>query len=94
MKREKITVQLDAVRKYRNAQEYRTVNRARIGDIEEIGDGRVVLKALKRVSENGARSDALVEVLRGDTTCFKLRTLKSWTTPGENPVRRGVRGFA
>lgn len=86
MNREKITVRLDSVRRYRNTQEYRPVNRARIGDdIEVIGDGKIIHRALEMARLAGASIEAPVVVLRGETTCFREMPLKSWFERGEQP---------
>ena len=90
MNREKITVRLDAVRKYRNKSEYRTVQRARCNDIEVIGDGPVIRRVLHQVHEAGVPIDAVVEVYRGETLCFRRMTLETWTVPGKNPIQRRV----
>jgi hypothetical protein len=42
-----ITVQLDTVRKYRNPQEHRPVNRATCEGYEAVGDGDVIRQVLQ-----------------------------------------------
>jgi hypothetical protein len=88
MNREKITVQLDAVRKYRNKSEYRTIPRVRCNDLEVIGDGKIIRRILRQAHDEGASLDALVEVYRGETLCFRLAPLKAWIVPGQNPIQK------
>jgi hypothetical protein len=83
---ETIRVELDAVRKYRNASEWRTQQRARIGeDIEVVGDGEVIKPALRAYAEKNPQISGQVEVWRGDTLCFIPKALNLWVNP---PDRR------
>jgi hypothetical protein len=83
---ETIKIELDAVRKYRNASEWRTQQRARIGDdIEVVGDGEIIKPALRAYSEKNPRFIGQVEVWRNGTMVFITCGINQWLNP---PDRR------
>lgn len=87
----KITVHLDVVRKYRNRHEFRDIGRARSGRYEVVGEGAITRPLLKKMYADGAPIEAIVEVFRGDTLCFRPAPLKSWVILGENPIKQRCR---
>ena len=88
MNNQKITVQLDTVRKYRNSIEYRPIGRARSDGYEVVGEGAFIRSMLKNMYADGAPIEATVQVFRGDTLCFRPMPLKSWVIPGKNPIKK------
>jgi hypothetical protein len=82
-----IRIELDSVRKYRNAQEWRNVNRASALGMEEVGDHDVIKVLCRRITEAGHTGD--VEVWRGELPCFKAAPLAVWASgkalKGEQP---------
>lgn len=92
MQADKITVYLDTIPKIRNSSEYRMINRARSGDLELIGGGPIVQKLLRKLYQQGAPKEAIVEVYRGDTLCFVPIPLKSWVIPARRAKRGRTKG--
>lgn len=84
----KITVHLDTVRRYRNKHEYREVGRARSSHHEVVGEAALLRPLLKKIHADGAPIEAIVEVFRGDTLCFRPAPLKAWIFLGENPIKK------
>lgn len=87
-----ITVELDAVKKWRNTNEYRWQNRARVGSLECVSDGETIRPLLKLVvEENPILSDATVYVQRNGMNVFKPMHIQRWlsnrwNTQGEQPA--------
>lgn len=77
-----ITIYLDTVRKYRNKQEYRPVNRARTtynGQYyEAVGDGDVERNLLSMLRDDKCPIDAQVHVLRDALPCYEPMPLYRW----------------
>jgi len=75
-----IRVDLDTVKKYRNKQEWRPVQRARIlsHDLEVVGDGPIIKHVCKLFTEKYPQIDAYVEVFRGDTCCFEKTPISAF----------------
>ena len=71
-------IELDTVRKYRNASEWRNVNRARCGQYEATGDGKVIEQICRDMAKNG--ETGAVEVWRGQTLCFTALPLEIWAS--------------
>jgi len=69
---------LDSVRKYRSKSEFRNVNRARLDNLEVVGDGTIIERIADKAIENGYDPQSLVEVYRGDTRVFVPITLERW----------------
>lgn len=71
---------LDSIRKYRNKQEYRTVDRITCPEfkLEISGDGEIVKQMASLLHENKCDINRGYEVLRDGTLCFVLHPLKSW----------------
>ena len=69
-------IELDSVRKYRNANEWRPVGRARCGEIESIGDGSNIRACVAKMLDLGMSGD--VEVVRGQTTVFAAISMSEW----------------
>lgn len=94
-----IRIELDAVRKWRNKQEYRTIQRARAKGHEVTGDGMLIERLCKTlISEGGEAPDEQCEVWRGGTLCFSALNLSEWAdgkalTSGEQPpqLRRAAK---
>jgi hypothetical protein len=80
-----IRIEIDEVKKYRNRQEYHTLLRARLGDLEVINPDSVIKPILKLFHEKNPGFNPIVEVYRGDTPCFMPMALNSWLFP---PDRR------
>jgi len=80
-------IELDTVRKNRSAQEYRMVNRARCGDVEETGDHNVIVILCRKMADLGMEGE--VSVWRGPTPVFPAKTIAEWATGnslrGEQP---------
>ena len=76
-----ITVELDTVRKYRNPQEHRPVNRATCEGYEAVGDGDVIRQVLQLYHTNNPQFTGQVEVRRGDMLCFVTTSLNQWLFP-------------
>ena len=72
-----IKIELDEVKKWNNRHSYQRVPRAKCGNREVIGYGKIVAKLCQELAEvyNGAE---MVEVFRGDTPCFEPRELGFW----------------
>ena len=65
-----IRIDLDSVKKFRNGQEWRWVNRAASGDFVSVGDGRNIVKVSKMLVDAGADPAKEVRVFRGDMLCM------------------------
>ena len=80
-------IELDTIRKERSASEWRNVNRARCGQYEATGDGKVIEQLCRQMAENG--ETGLVEVWRGQMLCFPAQRLEIWASgkvgKGEQP---------
>ena len=76
-----ITVKLDTVRKYRNTQEYRPVNRATCESYEAVGDGDVIRQVLQLYHTDNPQFIGQVEVRRGDMLCFVIASINQWLFP-------------
>lgn len=74
---ETITIELDTVWKARNASEGRWVNRAKCGDLEEVGDHAVVIALAKRLALHYPPIQA-VSVVREGVECFQRAPLLKW----------------
>jgi hypothetical protein len=81
-------IELDSVRKHRNANEYRPINRARCMGIEEAGDHSVIVSLAKRLVAEGHSGP--VEVWRNGTLCFAAKDVAEWASgkalTGEQPA--------
>jgi len=75
-------IELDSVRKYRNAREWHEVPRARCNGLEIVGYGKIIRQLCASLAEQGADLEGLVEVYRGDTLCFAKVPLKRWFCAG------------
>lgn len=89
-----IRIDLDSVKKSRNASEYRNVPRARCEefDLEVVGDGLIVKRLAKMLYEEKGQIEATLVVFRGDTPSFVPKPIKTWVLPsGTQPeqLRRG-----
>ena len=71
-------VELDNVRKYRNASEWHEIPRARCNGLEIVGYGAIIKQICKALAQQGADLEGLIEVYRGGTLCFTKAPLKSW----------------
>lgn len=81
-----IRINLDAVRVYRNKNEYRPIQRARSSLGHEIkGDGPIVSKLASILRAENPQFDGLLEVYRGDTPCFIPMPLKTAFLKGPQP---------
>lgn len=81
-----IRIELDAVRVYRNKQEYRTKPRARSSLGHEIsGDGPLVPKLAAILRKENPEFEGLLEVYRGNTLCFIPAPLKAAFLKGPQP---------
>lgn len=78
-----IRIELDNVRKYRNASEYHEVPRARCEGIEKTGQGRLIKAICNELAAQNRDINEVVEVWRGDTLCFNRAPLKLWIFKGE-----------
>ena len=72
-----LKIELDEVKKWRNKSEYREIPRARCGNIEVIGHGKIVSRLCAELAELYDEAE-MVEVWRGDVPCFKPRKLGFW----------------
>lgn len=89
-----IRIDLDSVKRSRNASEYRNVPRARCEefDLEVVGDGLIVKRLAEVLYEEKGQIEATLVVFRGVTPCFTPTPIKSWVLPsGRQPqhLRRG-----
>ena len=69
-------VELDSVKKHRNASEWRNVNRARCGEIEAVGDGRVEVESALSLLEAGMAGK--MAVFRGERMVFGPWDVADW----------------
>jgi hypothetical protein len=83
-----ITITFDSVRKNKNAHEYRMVNRASCSYencyYESVGNGDNLKKLLGIVPWNKCHFDAIVHVVRSNTSVFEEVPLKAWLFPVNN----------
>ena len=84
---EPLIIHLDSVKKWRNKNEWRPVNRAILTwtdpsgnttTMEKIGDGSLINLLLRDFHEDFPQINAQVEVYRGDTLCFVTCPLFQW----------------
>lgn len=82
-------IELDSVRKARNASEWRNIPRARCEGRERVGDGRNIVLLAREMIEKGHDPSGLVEVWREGTPCFSAAPLQVWADDkfgkGEQP---------
>ena len=71
-------VELDNVRKYRNAREWHEVPRASCNGLQVTGYGKIIRQLCASLAEQGADLEGGVEVYRDDTLCFTKVPLKRW----------------
>ena len=71
-------VELDNVRKYRNASEWHEIPRARCNGLEIVGYGAIIKQICAALAQQGGDLEGLVEVYRGGTLCFTKVPLKAW----------------
>lgn len=76
-----LTITLDTIRKQRNANEWRHVNRASCGEYEQTGDGNNIVNLCRDLIDAGHPVDTPVDVVRGSTKCFETSTLGRWINP-------------
>jgi len=80
-------IDLDTVRKHRNASEWRNWQRARCGDLECVGEGRIIVKLAGMMLERGMKGP--VEIYRDKTPVFLSGTVEQWASGsigrGEQP---------
>ncbi len=69
-------IELDTIRKHRSEKEWRNINRARCGDFEETGDGRVIVNLCRKMADSGLSGE--VEVWRGAQLVFPAYSLEKW----------------
>ena len=67
-------IYLDSVRKYRNANEWRPINRATCGEFSSQGDGDNLKNIAKKMLEAGVVGE--VDVYRGETPVFHSVSLE------------------
>ena len=75
-----ITVKLDSVKKYRNAQEYRNVNRASAEGHSVVGDGSIISRLCADLVGFGRDPATPVQITRENTVCFTICSLGSWAS--------------
>lgn len=83
-----IVIKLDSVKKFRpnSKTEYRFVNRATFGDLQLVGDGHLLTRILREISEvSPERMGEEVLVYRGDKLCFNPATLRRWVAKKDQP---------
>ena len=82
-----LRIELDSVRKHRNANEWRTVGRASCQGHELIGDGAKIADLCRILLSEGHSGP--VEVWRGQTPVFAAMDLETWASGkalrGEQP---------
>lgn len=76
--REEIRIELDSVKKHRNAQEWRNVNRASACGIEVTGDGTLIDKLCQSLIDAGHAPDTPASVWRNGTPVFRANNLRIW----------------
>lgn len=81
-------IELDSVKRHRNAQEWRMVPRARCGDLESVGDGQNIKIVAQLMLAAGMVGP--VTVYRGKTPVFLSGTVEEWASgkfgKGEQPA--------
>lgn len=81
-----IRIDLDAVRVYRNKNEYRTKPRAKSSLGHEVtGDGPIISELASILRAENPQFDGLLEVYRGETPCFTPMPLKTAFLRGPQP---------
>lgn len=97
-----IIIDLDTVRKYRSANEYRPINRARLEaasaalygideDLEIVLDGNASIKLMEMIIAAGVSPSTEVLLQRGSTPLSKSRSLSAWVHPpqqSQRPLKR------
>ena len=87
-------IYLDSVRKYRNASEWRPVNRATCGEFSSTGDGNNLKIIALQMLEAGVTGE--IDVYRGKTPVFLSVPLEKLATGsvhrGEQPEHLKKRG--
>lgn len=81
-----LIIQLDSVRKHRNPQEWRPVNRASCEGLEHSGDGDNIAGIAKMLLACDYPPNQAACVIRGSTVCFEAQSLEKWASGG---VARG-----
>lgn len=90
-----VRIELDTIRKHRNAKEYRPINRARCGSMEQVGDGAIIQRLCANLLAHHD-PETVVHVYRNGTLCFRPESLSVWASGklgrGEQPsqLRRGA----
>lgn len=88
---EVVRIDLDSVKKHRNAQEWRWVNRATCGDVSSTGDGGNIVKVAKALIERGHAPEVEVKCYRGNMLCLSGASLAIWAAGkfgrGEQPAQ-------
>lgn len=69
-------IELDSVRKERNASEWRMVGRARAEGFESVGDGQNIRLLCQKLRDAGFTGDC--EVWRGTTPVFPAKPIALW----------------
>ena len=85
-------IELDTVWKARNGQEGRRVNRARFRDLEEIGDGAIICRLMRRALAIWPDLGG-VSVWRGGECCFAEMPAETWASAGVAEGHRGSPRF-
>lgn len=92
-----LTINLDSIEKWKSKQEYTTMQRASCtynGQYYEyVSNGALVKPLLQAVAKQNGPISGLVEVLRGDTTCFHLAPIESWLFPPKKYANEGLRKY-
>lgn len=85
--RGRLIIDLDTVRKDRNKQEYRYVNRARVisHNLEEVGDGRIIDKIVTQLLELYPDGDMMLYIYREGMQVFNPMFLSEWFKKGDIP---------
>lgn len=78
MSDEYIDIQLDTVRTYRNAQEYRDIPRASWKGMQVASDGWVIKLLCKQIADANPQIKGHVRVFRHDIPVFNPMPLKQW----------------
>lgn len=80
-------MELDTTIKQRNSQEWRTINRARCGEFESVGDGDNIKKVCQLMLDAG--HTGIIDIYRNETPVFLGVTIERWASGkalrGEQP---------
>ena len=80
-------MELDSVRKNRNAHAWRNINRARCGEFESVGDGDNIKAVCRMMLEAG--HTGVIDIYRNGTPVFLGVTIERWASGkalrGEQP---------